>query len=193
MPRIYNRGREHETGHCAKMTLNGRQRLRNWKLRAAPMTVACRKLGINEDTLRDWVAAGRIRAFRRRGGRILYDVVAYLDGNNAVHDAFNRPDDRQVCRNREQPILDLQRLARAENVSMAQMLERVIAVYNADEDNRRIGAKVVSRALNGIESKPNTPERRAFVSAIERLPLRDAGWACKIASYVEQEARQKPV
>jgi Helix-turn-helix domain len=186
MPRIYDRGDECEAGRPAKITLNGRQRLTNWKLRAAPMTVACRKLGINEDTLRDWVAAGRIRAFRGRGGHIRYDVA------NAVQGVFKRSDNRRVSRNRERPILDLQQLAKVENVSMAQMFERVLAVYNRVE-NRRIGAEAVSHALTGVESRPDTPERRAFVSAIERLSLRDAGWACKIASYVEQEARQKPV
>jgi hypothetical protein len=58
-----------------------------------------------------------------------------------------------------------------------------------ENGNRAIGAKAVLRALNRIEIKADTPERQAFVSAIERLPLSDAAWACEVASYVEQEAR----
>jgi hypothetical protein len=56
-------------------------------------------------------------------------------------------------------------------------------------DDRAIGAEAVSRALIRTGIKASTPERRAFVSAIERLPLSDARWACELMSFVEQEAR----
>ena len=66
---------------------------------------------------------------------------------------------------------------------------------NADDDdehdNRVIGAEAVSRALDRTEIKPDTPERLAFVSAIGRLPPSDAAWASEVASYVEQEARER--
>ncbi len=56
-------------------------------------------------------------------------------------------------------------------------------------DDRAIGAETVSRALNRTGTEASTPERQAFVSAIERLPLSDAAWACELMSIVEQEAR----
>ena len=49
---------------------------RKWKLHRAPMTVACRQLGVNENGLLALVWAGRVKAFRSRGGRILYDIAA---------------------------------------------------------------------------------------------------------------------
>ena len=57
-----------------------------------------------------------------------------------------------------------------------------------DDDNRRIGAEAVSRALNRTNIEANTFERRALVSAIERLPLSDAAWASELTSYLTQEA-----
>jgi hypothetical protein len=63
-----------------------------------------------------------------------------------------------------------------------------------------IGNEAVTRALETWradmppaqqnEIDVHTPERQVFASAIGRLPLSDAGWACKMASYVEQEARE---
>jgi hypothetical protein len=59
-----------------------------------------------------------------------------------------------------------------------------------DHDNRTIGTKAVSRALDRSDKRPDTPERKAFLSALECLPLSDAAWACDVASYVEQETRE---
>jgi hypothetical protein len=56
-------------------------------------------------------------------------------------------------------------------------------------DDCAIGAEAVSRALNRMGIEASTPERRAFVSAIERLPLSDARWACELMPIVKQEAR----
>jgi hypothetical protein len=64
-----------------------------------------------------------------------------------------------------------------------------VPTTNTPNDDRAIGAEAVSRALDRTGSKASTPERRAFVSAIERLPLSDARWACALMSIVEQEAR----
>jgi len=61
-----------------------------------------------------------------------------------------------------------------------------------DDDDRPIGHDIVSRALERTEVKANTPGRQAFASAIERLPLSDAGWAFELMSFVEQEARETP-
>jgi hypothetical protein len=67
-----------------------------------------------------------------------------------------------------------------------------------DHKNRSIGADTVARALKKWKAEispdqqsqieANTPERRAFANAIERLPPNDAVWACDLASYVKQEA-----
>ena len=70
-------------------------------------------------------------------------------------------------------------------------LKRAPTRDDDEHDDRAIGAEAVSRALDRSDNKPDTRERRAFVSAIERLPLSDAAWACEMASYVEQEARER--
>ena len=49
---------------------------RKWKLHRAPMTVACRQLGVNENGLAALVCVGKVKAFRGRGGQILYDIAA---------------------------------------------------------------------------------------------------------------------
>jgi hypothetical protein len=68
-----------------------------------------------------------------------------------------------------------------------------ITADNNDDDNRgigAIGAEAVSRALNRAEIQADTPERQAFVGAIARLLVSDAGWACGLMPFVEQEARR---
>jgi len=69
-----------------------------------------------------------------------------------------------------------------------------ITADNNDADNRpigAIGAETVSRALKRAGIQADSPERQAFVSAIARLPSRDAGWASELMPFVEQEARRK--
>jgi hypothetical protein len=68
-----------------------------------------------------------------------------------------------------------------------------------DHKNPSIGAEAVACALEKWQAdfppaqqkqiKVNTPERRAFVNAIKRLPPTDAAWACQLASYVQQQTR----
>jgi hypothetical protein len=63
-----------------------------------------------------------------------------------------------------------------------------------------IGTEAVTRALETWradippaqqnEIDVDTRQRQAFASAIGHLPLSDAGWACKMAFYVEQEVRE---
>jgi Ribbon-helix-helix protein, copG family len=74
-----------------------------------------------------------------RGGR-------HLDRERAEHDAFRRPDFRKVRRSRDTPISfkvhretleDLQALARAENSSMVQILERALALYKETMQGKR--------------------------------------------------------
>ena len=60
-----------------------------------------------------------------------------------------------------------------------------------DDENRPIGAEAVSRALERTKTNPDTPQRQAFVSAIERLSRSDSAWACEVASCVEQETRER--
>jgi hypothetical protein len=57
------------------------------------------------------------------------------------------------------------------------------------DNNPRIGAEVVTRALDRAKVEADTPKRQAFVDAIKRLPLKDAAWARELASSVEQEVR----
>ena len=50
-----------------------------FKLSAAPRNVAIRALGGREDRLTELVLAGKVRSFRGRGGRFLFDVATYLE------------------------------------------------------------------------------------------------------------------
>jgi hypothetical protein len=65
--------------------------------------------------------------------------------------------------------------------------------HDGNDDNRLIGAEAVSRGLDRAGIKADTPARQAFVSAVQRLPLGDAAWACKLASCTAEEARGKHI
>jgi hypothetical protein len=58
-----------------------------------------------------------------------------------------------------------------------------------DHKNRSIGDEAVARALNRANAEANTPQRKGFVKAIERLALKDAAWASELATYVMHEVR----
>ena len=82
----------------------------------------------------------------------------------------------------------------AQGPTVSAMIEPSANVtHDGDDDNRPIGAAAVSRALDRTGIKADTPARQAFVSAIECLPLSDAAWACKLASFATQEAGGKHI
>ncbi len=45
--------------------------------------IACKRLGIHENTLRKWADAGRIEHIRTESGQRRYDVDAFLRGRGA--------------------------------------------------------------------------------------------------------------
>jgi hypothetical protein len=70
---------------------------RKWKLHRAPMTVACRQLGVNENGLAALVCVGKVKAFRGRGGQILYDIAA------AAFEERMKARQTQLCVEQTQP------------------------------------------------------------------------------------------
>ena len=70
-----------------------------------------------------------------------------------------------------------------DNVVRGQVLEQIAEM--PDDKRPTCIAELKKQAeLHRATINAHTPERQAFVNAVERLPLIDAAWACEVASFV---------